>query len=861
MKEQYNPNKIENYVQKKWDENKTFNVFEQNDKEKYYCLSMLPYPSGRLHMGHVRNYTIGDVISRYQRLLGKNVLQPIGWDAFGLPAERAAINNNIAPASWTYSNINYMKHQLKALGFSYDWSRELTTCKPEYYRWEQWFFTKLYKKGMVYKKVSMVNWCPNDKTVLANEQVIHGCCWRCESKVEQKEISQWFMRITKYAEELLNDLHKLEDWPNQVKIMQRNWIGRSEGIEITFKIFNSTETLTIYTTRPDTLFGVTYIAIAPSHPLSIKASINNINLKKFIYECKNIKISESEIEKIEKNGISINKSVIHPLTGELIPIWIANFVLMEYGTGAIMAVPGHNQHDWEFATKFNLAIKAVILNIDGSKPDVINCPMTKNGILFNSGKFSGKDNISAFHNISETLIKNNIGVRKINYRLRDWSVSRQRYWGVPIPMITLNDGTIISTPEDQLPVILPENLITNGVNNPIKNDTNWKKIVINKQPGIRETETFDTFMESSWYYARYTCTNYEKGMLDVKATNYWLPVDIYIGGIEHAIMHLMYFRFYHKLLRDAGFVNSDEPVKKLLCQGMVLTDTFYYIGENNERNWLSPLDVTVERDNKGNIIKALDNHGRNVFYGGINKMSKSKNNGIDPQFMIERYGADTIRLFIMFAAPIEMSLEWKETGVEGANRFLKRLWKLVFSHVQKKNNITELNFNTLNSDQKKLRRVVHRTIIKVTDDIERRQSFNTAIAAIMTLINNLSRAPQNNIQDYVLMQEALTIIILLLYPFTPHICYVLWQYIGNKGTIDEATWPLPDKSIIIEDSFLIIVQINGKMRGKISIPLDTSKEKIQDLARQIPSVKKYLDNYTLCKVIYIHKKILNFIVN
>ncbi len=859
MQEQYRPEEIESRVQQHWDENETFKVTEQEGKEKYYCLSMLPYPSGRLHMGHVRNYTIGDVIARYQRMLGKNVLQPIGWDAFGLPAEGAAVKNNTAPAPWTYDNIAYMKNQLKLLGFGYDWSRELATCQPEYYRWEQWFFTKLYEKGMVYKKTSAVNWCPNDQTVLANEQVIDGCCWRCDTKVERKEIPQWFVKITAYAEELLNDLDKLEDWPEQVKTMQRNWIGRSEGVEITFDVANSAETLTVYTTRPDTFMGATYVAVAAGHPLAQQAAATNPALTAFIEECRTTKVAEADMATMEKKGMATGLFAIHPLTGEQIPVWVANFVLMEYGTGAVMAVPGHDQRDWEFATKYNLSIKPVILNLDGSVPDLSIEAMTDKGALFNSGAYNGLDHQAGFNAIADALAEKGVGVRKVNYRLRDWGVSRQRYWGAPIPMVTLEDGTVMPTPEDQLPVILPEDVVMDGITSPIKADPEWAKTTVNGQPALRETDTFDTFMESSWYYARYTCANYDEGMLDPAAANYWLPVDQYVGGIEHAIMHLMYFRFYHKLLRDAGLVNSDEPAKRLLCQGMVLADAFYYVGENGERNWVSPVDVNVERDEKGRITKAIDNQGREVVYAGMSKMSKSKNNGIDPQLMVERYGADTVRLFMMFASPAEMTLEWQESGVEGANRFLKRVWKLAYEHVAKGATVA-LDVNNLNDDQKALRRDLHKTIAKVADDVGRRQTFNTAIAAIMELMNKLTRAPQESEQDRALLQEALIAVVRLLYPFTPHASYVLWQALGGEGNVDEASWPVADESAMVEDSLLVVVQVNGKVRGKITVAPDATQEQVQARAAQEHLVAKYLEGVTIRKVIYVPGKLLNLVV-
>ncbi|ELI7906239.1 leucine--tRNA ligase [Yersinia enterocolitica] len=859
MQEQYRPEDIETQVQLHWQEKQTFKVTEDTSKEKYYCLSMLPYPSGRLHMGHVRNYTIGDVISRYQRMLGKNVLQPIGWDAFGLPAEGAAVKNNTAPAPWTYDNIEYMKNQLKLLGFGYDWDREIATCSPDYYRWEQWFFTKLYEKGMVYKKTSAVNWCPHDLTVLANEQVIDGCCWRCDTKVERKEIPQWFIKITDYADQLLNDLDTLESWPEQVKTMQRNWIGRSEGVDIVFNVADSEEKLSVYTTRPDTFMGVTYVAVAAGHPLSLQAAATNPALADFVAECRNTKVAEAEMATMEKKGMATGLYAIHPLTGEKLPIWAANFVLMDYGTGAVMAVPGHDARDWEFATKYNLPIKPVILAADGSEPDLSQEAMTEKGILFNSGEFDGLNYEDGFNAVADKLVALGVGQRKVNYRLRDWGVSRQRYWGAPIPMVTLEDGTVVPTPEDQLPVILPEDVVMDGITSPIKADPEWAKTTVNGVPGLRETDTFDTFMESSWYYARYTCPQFDKGMLDPAAANYWLPVDQYVGGIEHAIMHLMYFRFFHKLLRDAGLVDSDEPAKRLLCQGMVLADAFYYTGSNGERIWVSPVDAIVERDDKGRIIKATDAEGHELVYAGMSKMSKSKNNGIDPQVMVEKYGADTVRLFMMFASPVEMTLEWQESGVEGANRFLKRVWRLAYDHTAK-GATAPLDVANLTEEQKSLRRDLHKTIAKVTDDVGRRQTFNTAIAAVMELMNKLGRAPQETEQDRALLQEALLAVVRMLYPFTPHVCFSLWQALGGEGDIDTAPWPIADEQAMVEDSKLVVVQVNGKVRGRITVPADATEQQVRERAGQEHLVAKYLDGVTVRKVIYVPGKLLNLVV-
>lgn len=859
MQEQYRPEEIEQYVQRHWEEKQTFKVIEDNNKEKYYCLSMLPYPSGQLHMGHVRNYTIGDVISRYQRMLGKNVLQPIGWDAFGLPAEGAAVKNNTAPASWTYANIDYMKNQLKMLGFGYDWSREVTTCTPEYYRWEQWFFTKLYEKGLVYKEISAVNWCPNDLTVLANEQVIDGCCWRCDTPVEHKEILQWFIKITAYAEELLNDLDKLDGWPKQVKTMQRNWIGRSEGVNIIFTLVGKDDKLTAYTTRPDTLMGVTYLAIAATHPLAKSIAEKNTKLSTFIDQCRNTKVAEAEIATMEKKGISTDLFAIHPLTNEKIPIWIANFILMEYGTGAVMAVPGHDQRDWEFASKYNLPIKAVIVDNKGQLPDLKAGPLTEKNILINSGEFSGMDNQTGSNAIVDKLVAQGVAQRKVNYRLRNWGVSRQRYWGTPIPMVTTENGYVMSVPEEQLPVILPEDVVMNGITSPIKADPQWAKTNINGNVALRETDTFDTFMESSWYYARYTCPNYEQGMLDPAAANYWLPVDQYIGGIEHAIMHLLYFRFFHKLMRDAGLVKSDEPAKRLLCQGMVLADAFYYLGNNGQRIWVSPVDVTVERDEKGKIVKAIDQHGHKLFYTGMSKMSKSKNNGIDPQLMVEKYGADTVRLFMMFAAPPELTLEWQESSVEGANRFIRRLWRTVFEHTQKVKTVP-LDNTSLTPEQKNLRRDLHKTIAKVTDDIGRRYAFNTAIAAIMEFMNKLMRVSYDKEQNRALIQESLEAIVRMLSPIIPHACFIMWKALGHQEDIDNASWPVADEQAKINDTKLVIIQVNGKVRGRITFDINASQDSILACATQEYGVAKYLEGMNIRKVIYVPGKLLNLVV-
>ena len=859
MQEQYRPDMIEPKVQQYWAENKVFKAIKDESKEKYYCLSMFPYPSGRLHMGHVRNYTIGDVISRYQRMLGKNVLQPFGWDAFGLPAEGAAIKNKTAPAKWTYENIAYMKKQLQLLGFGFDWDREIATCKPEYYKWEQWFFTELYKKGLVYKKTSTVNWCPNDETVLANEQVHEGCCWRCDTPVEQKEIPQWFIKITDYAEQLLGGLDTLPQWPDMVKTMQRNWIGRSEGVEITFDVADTNEKVAVYTTRPDTFYGVSYLGIAAAHPLASLAAQNNPELAAFIQEAKNAKVAEADLATMEKKGMATGLFAIHPLTGEKLPIWVANFVLMHYGTGAVMAVPAHDQRDFEFAQKYSLPIKQVIAPLADEEIDLTKQAFVEHGKLVNSAEFDGLDFDGAFNGIADKLEKLGVGKRQVNYRLRDWGVSRQRYWGAPIPMLTLENGDVVPAPMEDLPIILPEDVVMDGVKSPIKADPNWAKTTLNGAPALKETDTFDTFMESSWYYARYTCPQYQNGMLDAEEANYWLPVDQYIGGIEHATMHLLYFRFFHKLLRDAGFVTTDEPADKLLCQGMVLADAFYYTSPTNERIWVSPTQVTLERDEKGRIIKATDPEGRELVHSGMTKMSKSKNNGIDPQEMVEKYGADTVRLFMMFASPAEMTLEWQESGVEGAKRFLGRVWNLVYQYQQNPAK-TSLDITALSATQKALRREVHKTIAKVSDDIGRRQTFNTAIAAVMELMNKLTKASLESEQDRAVMAEALSAVVRMLYPITPHICFELWQALGNESNIDTAEWVKADEAAMVEDEKLIVVQVNGKVRGKVTVPATSSEKEIKAAAKADPNVAKFLDGKEILKEIYIPLKMLNFVV-
>lgn len=863
QEQQYDPALIEQEAQTYWAENKTFEVGEDANKEKFYCLAMFPYPSGKLHMGHVRNYTITDVIARYQKMQGKNVLHPMGWDAFGLPAENAAIQNKTAPAKWTRENIEYMKTQLKSLGFGIDWSRELATCEPDYYKWEQWFFTRLYEKGLVYKKTSAVNWCPHDATVLANEQVIDGGCWRCGTVVERKEIPQWFIRITDYADQLLNDLDQLDHWPEQVKTMQRNWIGKSRGITMQFKLaeaINEYSGFDVYTTRPDTLMGVTYLSLAPQHPIALELAKSNPELASFIEQCQNQKVSEAEMATLEKAGMATGINAIHPITGKQVPVWVGNYVLMDYGSGAVMAVPAHDQRDYEFAHKYSLPIEQVITPTQGEECDLDNEAFTSKGKLINSGEFNDLDFDQAFDAIAKKLQANNLGSVTTNFRLRDWGVSRQRYWGTPIPMFNLADGADIPVPLEKLPVLLPEDVEMDGIQSPIKADPDWRKAQLEGQPVEHETDTFDTFMESSWYYARFTCPDESKSMLNPERANYWLPVDQYVGGIEHAILHLLYARFFHKLLRDEGFVDSDEPFKSLLCQGMVLAESFY-TEEEGRKIWLSPSDVQIERDEKGRTVKATKiSTGEEVKSGGIIKMSKSKNNGVDPQAAIEQHGADTVRLFTMFAAPPEQTLEWSDDGVAGAHRFLKRLWIAVTNHCDTQPT-TDFDIDSLTDAQKDLRRKTHQTIEKVSDDFGRRYTFNTAIAAVMELLNNISQLSDNDDQSQAVRHEALNSAILLLAPIVPHICHSLWQAMGNKNNIADAAWPKVDSSALIQSAIEMVVQVNGKVRGKIQVAVDETKDNIEKCALEEPNVKRFTEGNTVRKVIVVPGRLVNIVAN
>lgn len=819
MKDQrYKPHEIETQVQQYWEHNDSFKAVESPGQEKFYCLCMFPYPSGRLHMGHVRNYTIGDVISRYQRMLGKNVLQPMGWDAFGLPAERAAIKHGLPPADWTRKNIVYMREQLRRLGFGYDWSRELTTCDPQYYRWEQWLFGRMLDKGLAYKAKAVVNWDPEDQTVLANEQVIDGRGWRSGATVERREVPQWFLRITDYAEELLQELDQL-DWPEPVKTMQRNWIGRSEGVEVAFPVEATDQVLHVYTTRPDTLLGVSYMAVAPEHPLAIEAAARNPKLQAFLADCQRSAVSEAAIETIEKQGMPLDINAIHPVSSEQIPIWVANFVLISYGTGAVMAVPAHDQRDYEFAKAYHLPIKQVIAPTGPEQECHLDeCAFVEKGVLVSSGLYDGLTSAEAFDAIATDLEAEGRGARRVNYRLRDWLVSRQRYWGAPIPVINSSAGEALPVPDADLPVVLPEDVSFDGAGSPIKKMPEFFEITDPEsgEKWTRETDTFDTFMESSWYYARFCSPDSHSAMLDQRA-DYWLPVDLYIGGIEHAILHLLYARFYHKVMRDEGLVRGDEPFTRLLTQGMVLKDGA--------------------------------------------KMSKSKGNTVDPEDLIAKYGADTVRLFVMFAAPPDQALEWSDAGVQGAYRFLRRLWRRVHDHVA--GGVAgqqDLNAAGLDKRQKDMRRLLHDTIAKVSDDIGRRYTFNTAIAAVMELLNAVGKYEVREAQDRALIQEVLEGAVLILSPIVPHICHVLWQELGNTTAIVDERWLTADPRARMAESVEVVVQVNGKLRARLKVAADISEEALREVALLDANVKRFVDGKEIRKLIVVPGKLVNVVV-
>jgi leucyl-tRNA synthetase len=892
MQPHYTPADIEPAAQQHWEKNRAFKATEDSPKPKYYCLSMFPYPSGKLHMGHVRNYTIGDVLARYHRMKGFNVMQPMGWDAFGLPAENAAMQNNVAPAAWTYSNIDYMRNQLKSLGLGVDWDRELATCKPDYYRWEQWLFTQLFEKGLIYKKLATVNWDPVDHTVLANEQVIDGRGWRSGALVEKREIPMYFMRITAYADELLNELDNLPGWPEQVRTMQKNWIGKSLGVRFAFpyELDGKAEQLWVYTTRADTIMGVTFCAVAAEHPLATHAAKNNPELAAFIEECKQGGVAEADLATMEKKGMATGISVTHPLTGEPVPVWVGNYVLMGYGEGAVMAVPAHDERDFGFAKKYGLPIKQVIegpevaavkralaappsehgssrVNLENelnslefTTSEWKEWYATKDGVCVHSGKYDGLNYSQAVDAIAADLKAKGLGDKQVQYRLRDWGISRQRYWGCPIPIIHCPSCGDVPVPEKDLPVVLPED-VKIDVGSPIKKMPEFYETICPKCGGKaeRETDTMDTFVESSWYYARYTGPNNDQAMLDSRA-KYWLPVDQYIGGIEHAILHLLYARFFHKLMRDVGLVECNEPFTRLLTQGMVVAPTFYRDLEGGKKEWINPADVDLALDDKGRPTGAtLKADGQPVIIGGTEKMSKSKNNGVDPQAIIDQYGADTARLFMMFAAPPDQQLEWSDAGVEGAFRFLKRLWKAVNDHVEQ-GVVAPYQGGELNAELKALRFQLHTAIQKVSDDYGRRQQFNTAIAAVMELMNALGKVSGNDATTRAVMQEALEAVVRLLAPIVPHICHALWSELKPGSCLGSASWPEVDATALVQDEIELMIQVNGKLRGSITVSKDAAKDAIEALALANPNVQKFMEGKPAKKVIVVPGKLVNVVV-
>lgn len=860
---EYQPSEIEPRIQTDWHTRQSFAVENtpNQSKKNRYVLSMFPYPSGKLHMGHVRNYTIGDVISRFYRLKGENVMQPMGWDAFGLPAENAAIAHQVAPAKWTFENIDYMRNQLKSLGLSVDWNREIATCTPEYYRWEQWLFVQLYKKGLIYRKLSTVNWDPIDHTVLANEQVIDGRGWRSGALVEKRDIPMYYFRITDYAQELLDDLDTLTDWPPQVVAMQKNWIGRSTGMDLTFPSEHGD--LTVYTTRPDTFMGVTYVAVAAEHPLAIKAAENNPTLKTFIEECRMGSVAEADLATAEKKGMATGLYVQHPITGEDIPVWIANYVLMSYGSGAVMAVPAHDERDFEFAQKYSLPIKQVIAAPEDF--DINANAFTERGILINSGDLTGLNFDGAYTKLLEILESKGQAKGRVQFRLRDWGVSRQRYWGCPIPMINCTSCGQVPVPEDQLPVVLPTDVVPDGSGNPLVKMPSFYETTCPScgQAAKRETDTLDTFVESSWYYARYASPEYQNGLVDPQAAQSWLPVDQYVGGVEHAILHLLYARFFHKLMRDEGVVQGNEPFTRLLTQGMVLADTFYREDAAGKKIWLNPADVALEKDERGRVLSAtLKSDGLPVTIGGMEKMSKSKNNGVDPQAIIDQFGADTARIFMMFAAPPDQSLEWSDAGVEGSNRFLKRVWRQTVQHLQSPyhNAVAQdqpIDTSKLSEPSRELRRKLHETIQKVTDDIERRQTFNTAIASLMELSNAIGKFEEADANDHLTVREALVGLLIMLEPFAPHLAQDLLIQFGLDVTT--ALFPQVDESALVRSTQNIMVQVNGKLRGKLEVALDINDDELKALAKALPEIQKFLTS-TPKKEIVVKGRLVNLVL-
>ena len=901
MQEKYHPQEIEKAAQQHWQQTDAFKAKEDSSRPKYYCLSMFPYPSGKLHMGHVRNYTIGDVLSRYRRMQGYNVLQPMGWDAFGLPAENAAMQNNVSPAKWTYDNIAYMRKQLKSLGLSIDWDREIATCDPSYYHWNQWLFLRMLEKGLAYQKTGTVNWDPIDQTVLANEQVIDGCGWRTGAPVEKREIPMYYLKITQYADELLSALDTLDGWPERVRTMQANWIGKSYGVDITFPADGESGTpqdLKVYTTRADTLMGATYVAVAAEHPIALHAAKNTPVLQAFIQECKLGSAKEADLATQEKKGMDTGLFVIHPLNGKKLPVWVANYVLMGYGEGAVMAVPAHDERDFAFAKKYGLPIQQVITkgredgfgdgsgygggagagagSGDGSGDcgNGIDGPFSVSqwqewygnkaiGVCVNSGKYDGLGYDAAVNAIAADLEVKGLGNKRVQFRLRDWGISRQRYWGCPIPLIHCTDCGVVPVPDDQLPVVLPQDLVPDGSGNPLAKTPSFYQCNCPKcgKSARRETDTMDTFVDSSWYYARYTCSDQTKAMTDERA-NYWLPADQYIGGIEHAILHLLYSRFWSKVMRDLGLLKLDEPFINLLTQGMVLNEIFFRKTGSGRITYYNPSDVQIQFDEQGKRCGAIllaDNQP--VESGGIGTMSKSKNNGVDPQQLVEAYGADTARLFMMFASPPTQTLEWADAGVDGAHRFLKRLWRQAYTHLQQGSIKVDATLHAaLPAELKALRMQLHQTIAKVTDDLERRHTFNTAIAAVMELMNGLAKCQDTDPVSRNLMQEALEAIVLLLSPIVPHICDALWRELKPGTELSAQSWPKADSAALVQDEITLMVQVNGKLRGQIQVPKDAVKETVEQAALANEQVRKFTGGQAIKKIVVVPGKLINIVV-
>jgi leucyl-tRNA synthetase len=888
MQPNYDHAGIEQQAQQFWDNRQTFHAAEQSDKPKYYCLSMFPYPSGKLHMGHVRNYTIGDVLSRYHCMKGYNVMQPMGWDAFGLPAENAAMANNVPPAAWTYDNIDYMRKQLKRLGLGVDWSREVTTCRPEYYRWEQWLFTRLFRKGIIYKKTSSVNWDPEDQTVLANEQVIDGRGWRSGALVEKRDIPMYFFRITEYAEELLQGLDTLDGWPEQVKTMQRNWIGKSYGVRFAFphELDGRQEKLWVYTTRADTIMGVTFVAVAAEHPLATRAARDNPQLAAFIEECKTGSVAEADIATMEKKGMDTGLKVKHPLTGEQVPVWVANYVLMGYGEGAVMAVPAHDERDFGFAKKYKLPITQSIQS--GNEAFSTDAwaewyADKEHGVCVHSGKYDGLNYYQAVDAIAADLAAQSLGEKKVQFRLRDWGISRQRYWGCPIPVFHCQKCGDVPSPEDRLDEFrLPENLVPDGAGSPLAKMPEYYETTCPQCGGKarRETDTMDTFVESSWYYARYVSPDCTTGMVDKQAAQHWLPVDQYIGGIEHAILHLLYARFFHKLMRDEGLVPGDEPFKNLITQGMVIAPTFYREVNGGKKQWINPADVDVETDAKGRPTGAkLKADGLPVIIGGTEKMAKSKNNGVDPDVIIKTYGADTARLFMMFASPPEQSLEWSDAGLEGSFRFLKRLWSFASENefninraFQQKHNWDSFK-SKLHPDQKQTWYEINAVLKQAIFDFDKHQ-FNTVVAAGMKIMNGVAAmvkvvpqdtAPSADARNMI-VAESLGILLRLLSPIVPHITQALWQELkygeelGYGDDILSAPWPEVDEAALVQDEIELVIQVNGKLRGNITVAKTADKATLEKLALAHPAIEKHLAGVIPKKIVVVPGRLINVVV-